>query len=146
MSAHVDDINKRPGLIALLRDAKDRQFEHVFVHTLDRFARNIGVQRRALRRLGDAGVGFASRTEDFDYTSPAGKFMLTTIGGVAELFSDQLAAYVKKGLKERARSGLPVVQCLSVIPPTKRPESPRLWNGRLSRCARSSSGGPQAIR
>ena len=76
---------------------------------LDRWARNVGVQRQALQRLGDAKVGFASVTEDFDFTSPNGRLLLTMLGGVAEFFSDQLGVHVAKSQRHRADLGLPVV-------------------------------------
>lgn len=108
VSAHTDKIEARPQLVALLEDARQRQFDVVVVHTIDRWARNVGVQRQALQHLGDFNVGFASVTENIDFTTPAGKLMLTMIGGVSEFFSDQLAVHVSKGQRERAEKGLPV--------------------------------------
>jgi site-specific DNA recombinase len=78
------------------------------VHTLDRWARNVGVQRQALQQLGEANVGFTSVTEQIDFTTPAGRLMLTMMGGVSEFFSDQLAVHVSKSQRERALSGLPI--------------------------------------
>jgi DNA invertase Pin-like site-specific DNA recombinase len=132
VSAHTDMIKKRPQLVRLLEDAGRGQFDIVIVHTLDRWARNVGVQREALRQLGDAKVGFASITEDFDYTSPAGRLMLTMIGGVAEFFSDQLGVHVSKSQRHRAELGLPVgpvpfgyttplLGCLNAVPGASRP-------------------------
>ena len=69
---------------------------------LDRWARNVGVQRQALQRLGDAKVSFASATEDFDFTSPDGRLFLTMIGGVAEFFSDKRGVHVSKSQRQRA--------------------------------------------
>lgn len=107
VSAHSDQIAKRPELVALLEAAKCNEFDVVVVHTLDRWARNVGVQRQALQHLGDAHVGFASVTESIDFTTPAGKLMLTMIGGVSEFFSDQLAVHVSKSKKVRVENGLP---------------------------------------
>ena len=64
------------------------------VHTIDRWAQNIRVQTEALQRLGGEGVGFVSLTENSDFSTPAGKLMLTMIGGFSEFFSDQLAIHV----------------------------------------------------
>ena len=107
VSAYTDQVSKRPGLAALLSDARLGRFDVVVVHTIDRWARNISVQREALQALGQAGVGFVSVTENFDFSTPAGRLMLTMIGGVSEFFSDQLGVHVVKGLRERAESGLP---------------------------------------
>ncbi|MDA0735479.1 MAG: recombinase family protein [Chloroflexi bacterium] len=107
-SARSERIERRPRIMALLEDAKAGQFDIVVVHTIDRWSRNVGVQRQALQMLGDAGVGFASVMEDFDFTTPGGKLMLTMMGGVAEFFSDQLAVHVSKAQRYRASIGLPV--------------------------------------
>jgi site-specific DNA recombinase len=107
-SARSERIEKRPRIMTLLEDAKARQFDIVVVHTIDRWARNVGVQRQALQMLGDASIGFASVMEDFDFTTPGGKLMLTMMGGVAEFFSDQLAVHVSKAQRYRASIGLPM--------------------------------------
>ena len=108
VSAHSDRIEKRPKLMDLLGDARHGIFDITVVHTLDRWARNAGVQRQALQLLGECGVGFASVTEDFDFTTPSGKMMLTTMGAMAEFFSNQLGVHVKKAVRQRAIQGLPV--------------------------------------
>ena len=108
ISAHTENIRERPQLMKLLEDAKKGIFDSVVVHTLDRWARNVGVQRQALKLLGECNVGFASVTEDFDFSTPAGKLLLTTMGGVSEFFSDQLGVHVRKAQKQMTESGLPV--------------------------------------
>ena len=108
VSAHTDRIEKRPQLSALIADASRGSFDAVVVHTIDRWARNIRVQTDALQRLGKAGVGFISLTENIDFPTPSGKLMLTMIGGFSEFFSDQLAVHVVKSQRQRAESGLPV--------------------------------------
>ena len=108
ISADTENIKERPQLMKLLEDAKKGLFDCVVVHTLDRWARNVGVQRQALKLLGECKVGFASVTEDFDFSTPAGKLLLTTMGGVSEFFSDQLGVHVKKSQKQMTESGLPV--------------------------------------
>ena len=105
ISAHTENIKERPQLLKLLEDAKKGCFDSVVVHTLDRWARNVGVQRQALKLLGECNVGFASVTEDFDFSTPAGKLLLTTMGGVSEFFSDQLGVHVKKAQKKMAETG-----------------------------------------
>ncbi|MDA0365509.1 MAG: recombinase family protein [Chloroflexi bacterium] len=108
ISAHTDRIEKRPQLCALLGDAARGAFDVVLVHTLDRWARNIRVQSEAFERLGRAGIGFVSLTENFDFTTASGRMMLTVMGGVSEFFSDQLGVHVLKAQRERAESGLPI--------------------------------------
>ena len=107
VTARSDRIEKRPELMRLLEDAARGQFDIVVVHMVDRWARNVGVQRQAFRKLGEANVGFASATEEFDYTSPSGRLVLTMLGGVAEFQSDQLGLHVAKAQRHRAELGLP---------------------------------------
>ncbi|GMU39303.1 MAG: hypothetical protein AMXMBFR23_01690 [Chloroflexota bacterium] len=107
VSGRSDRLDHRPQLSALLRDAGQRGFDVVVVHTIDRWARNVGVQRQALQLLAAAEVGFASVTENFDFTTPAGRLMLTMMGSVSEFFSDQLGVHVSKAKRERAELGLP---------------------------------------
>ena len=106
VSAHTEKIDARPQLSALLGAARRGDVDVVVVHTLDRWSRNVGVQRQALQVLGECNVGFASVAEDIDFTTPAGKLMLTMIGGVSEFFSDQLGVHVSKARGECARQGL----------------------------------------
>ena len=63
-------------------------------------------QTEALQILGDARIGFASVTENVDYTTPEGRLMLTMIGGFAEFFSAQLGRHVEKGARQRVEQGL----------------------------------------
>ena len=107
-SARTERIDRRPKLVALLRDAKGDLFDIVAVHTIDRWSRDVGLQRQALLMLGDAGIGFASVMEDFDFTTPGGKLLLTMICGVAEFFSDQPGVHVSKDRRYRASAGMQV--------------------------------------
>jgi site-specific DNA recombinase len=52
VSAYTDQISKRPALASLLSDARLGRFDVVIVHTIDRCARNVSVQREALQALG----------------------------------------------------------------------------------------------
>ncbi len=108
LTAHTDKISRRPELVRLLGDAPKGGFDCVVVHMLDRWARNVTVQRQALQQLGQYNIGFVSVTEDVDFTTPAGRLLMTTMGGVAEFFSDQLGLHVQKSQRQLAELGLPV--------------------------------------
>lgn len=107
-SAYSDRITDRPELVRLLADVHHRTYDIVVVHTLDRWARNMLVQCQALQGLGDARVGFASVMENIDFTAPAGKLLLTVMGGVAEFFSAQLGVHVSKAFRQKVSLGLHV--------------------------------------
>ena len=78
----------------------------IAVHKLDRFSRNILDTIRTLAELRNFGIGFVSATEDFDFTTPVGKVLLTLLAAFAEIYIDNLSAETRKGKVERARKGL----------------------------------------
>jgi site-specific DNA recombinase len=106
-SARKEDERARPAFNQMLQDAEARRFDIVVVHKLDRFARNRRVAFDAFHRLGKAGVGFVSVSENLDYSTPAGQLMLTMLVGMAQFYSDNLAFETKKGKAERKAQGLP---------------------------------------
>jgi len=108
VSAYTDKIEKRPDFARLLDEADAGRFDIAVVHTLDRWARNSAVLAQSLVRLGNAGVGFASVTEQIDHTTPAGKMVLTTLGAAQEFFSSQTGVHVRKAHREKASKGIAV--------------------------------------
>ncbi len=108
VSAYTDKLSKRPEFARLLTDAERGIGDVVVVHTLDRWARNSALQAESLRRLGEAHVGFASISENIDFTTPAGKMILTTLGAAQEFFSAQTGVHVRKSHRQKASTGLPV--------------------------------------
>jgi site-specific DNA recombinase len=97
-----------PQFAQLLKDAAHGIFDAVIVHTIDRWARSSAVQAEALQRLGNANIGFVSVTENMDYTTPRGKWMLTLMGANSELSSALIGVHVKKAQRQRAELGLPL--------------------------------------
>ena len=105
-SARTDDVNKRPQFKLMMDEALTGGFEVIVVHKLDRFSRNLRVTLEHFERLAEANVSFTSITENMDFSSPWGKFALTMLGGLAQLYSDNLGLEVKKGKAERKAQGL----------------------------------------
>ena len=108
VSAHTDEIEKRPELLRLLQDAERGEFDIVVVHTLDRLARKLSIQMQALSRLARVGVGFASVNDPFDASTPQGRLMLNQMGSYNEFFSELLGIHVSKSFRVIAESGLTV--------------------------------------
>jgi site-specific DNA recombinase len=108
VSAHTDEIAKRPELLRLLKDAEQGEFDIVVVHTLDRLARKLSIQMQTLSRLAKAGVGFASVNDPFDATTPQGRLMLNQMGSYNEFFSELLGIHVSKTFRFQSESGLTV--------------------------------------
>ena len=104
-SAHVDDVAKRPVFKEAIDDALRGKYDVLVVHKIDRFSRKLRVTLEYVEKLGRAGVGFVSILNQYDYSRPEGKFMLVMMGGLAELYSDNLSEEIKKGLDERRAQG-----------------------------------------
>jgi site-specific DNA recombinase len=78
----------------------------VFVHTLDRWSRNVMVTLQSFRILSQSHTAFVSLSEQIDYSTPEGMLQLTILAAFAAYFSDMLAKHTSKGKGERAAQGL----------------------------------------
>ncbi len=105
-SARTENIAKRAVFKEAMADGLDKQYDVLVVHKVDRFSRKLSVTLDYVDRLGRADVGFVSIIEQMDFSTPWGKFTLSMLGGLAELYSDNLSAETKKGWHERRRQGL----------------------------------------
>ena len=93
----------RPAFQAMLaRIQRDRDVQVVVVHKVDRFARNLEdhvTVRALLRRLG---VELVSVMEPLD-DSPQGRLTEGIHALMAEFYSANLAAEIRKGMTQKAR-------------------------------------------
>ena len=92
----------RPGLKALMRDARRGAFDVVVVWRFDRFARSIEQLVLALAEFRTLGIDFVSSQEALDTSTPMGKAMFTIIGAMAELERNVIRERVVAGI-EHAR-------------------------------------------
>ena len=106
VSAHTDDVSKRPLFREAVGDALNQKYDVLIVHKLDRFARNVRITLEYLEKLETAGCSFVSLNEQLDFSTPIGKVMLANLAAFGQYYSDNLSAEVKKGLAERAMQGL----------------------------------------
>jgi site-specific DNA recombinase len=95
----------RPVFQQMIRDAEAHQFDVILVHKLDRFSRNVLDVLSYLKRLHQYDVSFTSVTEDFDFTTPMGRMLLTLLAAFAEWYLSNLSHETAKGKAERARKG-----------------------------------------
>jgi DNA invertase Pin-like site-specific DNA recombinase len=93
----------RPGLDALMADARRGAFDVVVVWRFDRFARSTKQLVLALEEFRSLKIDFVSHQEALDTSTPMGKAMFTIIGAMAELERSAILERVKAGL-EYARS------------------------------------------
>lgn len=76
---------RRPGLDALMTNARRRQFDLIAVAALDRLGRNIRHLVTLLDELQHLNVGLVSLREALDLTSPIGRAMFALVGVLAEV-------------------------------------------------------------
>ena len=97
----------RPGFQTMLRTARDRGFDTVVVHKLDRFSRSLEDVLRILGELEKWSVSFVSATEtNMDFTTPHGRMMLGIMGTMSQWYVDNLRNETTKGKRERFEQGL----------------------------------------
>ena len=86
----------RPELHRLLDHLRDG--DTVIVWKLDRLSRSLKDLLHIMERIGSAGAGFRSLTENIDTTTPAGRMMMQMVGSFAE--------FERAMIRERTSAGL----------------------------------------
>lgn len=79
-----------------------REGDSVIVESISRFARNTKDLLELTEQLNNKHVRFISQKERIDTNTPAGKFMLTIFGAVAE--------FEREYIKERQREGIEIAK------------------------------------
>ena len=97
--------DQRKQFLQLIDDSKNKEFEYVIVHKLDRFARNRYDSAFYRRELKNNGIKILSVLENLD-DSPESVILESMLEGMAEYFSMNLRREVKKGMNENALKGL----------------------------------------
>ena len=95
----------RPGLNALMQDARRGVFNVVVVWRFDRFARSIEQLVLALAEFRTLGIDFVSSQEALDTSTPMGKAMFTIIGAMAELERNVIRERVVAGMEHARHHG-----------------------------------------
>jgi DNA invertase Pin-like site-specific DNA recombinase len=95
----------RPGLKALMQDARRGAFDVVLVWRFDRFARSIEQLVTGLAEFRHLGIDFVSCQEALDTSTPMGKAMFTIIGAMAELERNVIRERIVAGLEHAKRHG-----------------------------------------
>ena len=77
-------MHKRPQLLRLLADAKEKRFDVVFTKSVARFARNTEELLSMVRELRDEGIKVIFEKEKIDTFNPNSEVFLTIAASVAE--------------------------------------------------------------
>lgn len=96
---------RRPGLDALMADARRGLFDVVIVWRFDRFARSVKQLVLGLEEFRALGIDFVSHQEALDSSTPLGKAMFTIIGAMAELERNIIRERVLAGMEHARRNG-----------------------------------------
>ena len=96
-----------------------REDDVVIVESISRFARNTKDLLELVDILDNKKVQFISKKETIDTSTPAGKFMLTIFGAVAELERDYI--------KERQREGIELAKLQGKYRGRKKIGLPKNW-------------------
>jgi DNA invertase Pin-like site-specific DNA recombinase len=87
----------RPGLDALMADARRGAFNGVVVWRFDRFARSVRQLVLALEEFRGLSIEFISHQEALDTSTPMGRAMFTIIAAMAELERSVIRERVVQG-------------------------------------------------
>ncbi|HZL53376.1 MAG TPA: recombinase family protein [Terracidiphilus sp.] len=93
---------KRPGLDAMMTDARRGQFDVVLVWASDRIARSVKHFLEVLDELNRLQIEYVSFRENIDTGGPLGRAIVIIIGAVAKLERNLIIERVRAGMR-RAR-------------------------------------------
>lgn len=82
-----------------------REGDSVIVESISRFARNTKDLLELTEELNNKQVQFISQKENIDTNTPAGKFMLTIFGAVAELEREYIRQRQREGIEIAKEAG-----------------------------------------
>lgn len=96
----------RPGLQSMIKDCEAGKIDMVLVYKLDRLSRS---QKDTMYLIEDVfeknNVGFTSMTENFDTSTPHGKFIIGILAVFAQLERSKIQERTTLGKKARAAEG-----------------------------------------
>lgn len=96
---------KRPGLDAMMADARRGEFSVVFVAAFDRIARSTKNFLEIVDELNELGIEFVSAREAVDTTGAMGKLFVTLIGSIAELERSLIIERIRAGMRRAKLEG-----------------------------------------
>jgi DNA invertase Pin-like site-specific DNA recombinase len=96
---------KRPGLDAMLVDARRGEFSVLMVAAFDRVARSTKNFLEIVDELHELGIEFISAREAIDTNGPMGRMFITLIGSIAELEKSLIVERIKAGMRRARMEG-----------------------------------------
>lgn len=96
---------RRPGLDAMMADARRGEFSVLLVAAFDRVARSTKNFLEIVDELHELGIEFVSAREAIDTTGPMGRMFITLIGSIAELEKSILVERIRAGMRRARMEG-----------------------------------------
>jgi len=96
---------RRPGLDAMMKDARRGQFDVVLVWASDRIARSTRHFLEVLDELIRLNIEFISFREQIDTGGPLGRAIVVIIGAIAELERSLIVERVRAGMRRAKLEG-----------------------------------------
>ena len=96
---------RRPGLDAMMHDARHDQFDVVLVWASDRIARSVKHLLEVLDELNRLNIEYISFREQIDTGGPLGRAVVVIIGAIAELESSLIVERVRAGMRRAKLEG-----------------------------------------
>jgi DNA invertase Pin-like site-specific DNA recombinase len=96
---------RRPGLDAMMADARRGEFSVVLVAAFDRIARSTKNFLEIVDELHELGIEFISAREAIDTSGPMGRMFLTMVGSIAELERSLIVERIKAGMRRAKMEG-----------------------------------------
>lgn len=97
--------SKRPGLDALMADARRHRFDVVLVAAFDRVARSVRHFLEVLDELNRLNIEFISHRENIDTGGPLGRAIVVIVGAIAELERSLIVERVRAGMRRAKLEG-----------------------------------------
>ena len=99
------DIEHRPDMNRLLKDAKEEKFDIILFWALSRFTRSVSDLYSTMEKFQKWNVDMVSYTEAFDTSTPMGRAMIGIVGVFAQLERELTSERVSVAMAERASQG-----------------------------------------
>lgn len=99
------DIEHRPDMNRLLKDAREGKFNIVLFWALSRFTRSVSDLYSTMEKFQKWNVDMVSYTEAFDTSTPMGRAMIGIVGVFAQLERELTSERVSAAMAERASQG-----------------------------------------
>jgi len=95
----------RPQFQAMMQAANDGKVKRVIATKLDRIARNLKDLLETVDQLNKSGCALIVLDQNFDTSTPSGKFFLQMMGAIAELERSMISERVMSGKRNNASKG-----------------------------------------